>query len=75
MSERGDIVDRANSRVEEILNDALAEHFRSRESLPPSEDCIDCGEAIPVARIKANPNACRCIDCQTDHDRWERFQE
>jgi DnaK suppressor protein len=27
--------------------------------------CIDCGVAIPPARLDAYPTAKRCIDCQT----------
>lgn len=27
--------------------------------------CIDCGEPIPVARLTAQPEAARCIACQT----------
>jgi DnaK suppressor protein len=27
--------------------------------------CIDCGEAIPLARLLAQPEAARCIACQT----------
>lgn len=28
-------------------------------------ECDDCGKAIPLARMKANPSATRCIRCQT----------
>ena len=31
--------------------------------------CLDCEDEIDPARIKANPEAVRCIDCQT---KWER---
>jgi RNA polymerase-binding transcription factor DksA len=27
--------------------------------------CIDCGVAIPVSRLRANPAAARCTACQT----------
>lgn len=30
--------------------------------------CIDCGEEIPVERLRAQPTALRCI---TDQTRWE----
>ena len=26
--------------------------------------CVECGEAIPYARLEANPSAARCIACQ-----------
>lgn len=31
--------------------------------------CIDCGQAIPPARLQAQPFAVRCIACQTHHER------
>lgn len=31
--------------------------------------CIDCGDAIAVARLHAYPTAKRCIDCQQAHER------
>lgn len=67
-----DIIDRANERAAEILDDAFAAHFRNRPSHDGSDFCISCGEMIPPARRVANPFACRCVDCQNDHDRWER---
>jgi len=27
-------------------------------------ECVDCGVAIPYARLQANPSASRCIACQ-----------
>lgn len=27
-------------------------------------DCMDCGTAIPLARLQASPQALRCIACQ-----------
>ena len=31
--------------------------------------CSDCGEAIAFDRLKANPEALRCISCQTAEER------
>lgn len=31
--------------------------------------CIDCGKAIAVQRLKANPAAARCYDCQARFER------
>ena len=28
-------------------------------------DCVDCGKNIPFERLKAQPSATRCIDCQS----------
>jgi len=30
--------------------------------------CVDCGAAIPVARLVANPAATRCVSCQELHE-------
>jgi DnaK suppressor protein len=32
-------------------------------------ECRDCGGAIEAARLRANPIATRCIDCQTRFER------
>lgn len=45
--------------------DAAAE----RISHPDFGICQDCGAAIPVARLVANPAAVRCVACQETHDR------
>ena len=31
--------------------------------------CLDCGEEIGAARLKANPAAARCVTCQTKKER------
>ena len=31
-------------------------------------DCADCGEAISLARLTAQPAATRCAPCQTAHE-------
>lgn len=31
--------------------------------------CRGCEEPLSPARLNANPNAVRCVECQTDHDR------
>lgn len=31
--------------------------------------CVDCGEAIPTARLVANPAAVRCVACQELHEK------
>lgn len=32
-------------------------------------DCVDCGEPITEARLRAAPEASRCVPCQ---ERWEK---
>lgn len=34
--------------------------------------CGDCGREIPPARLRATPEAWRCIDCQTKLEKKER---
>lgn len=31
-------------------------------------DCMDCGAQIPLARLRATPQALRCIACQQIHE-------
>jgi DnaK suppressor protein len=31
--------------------------------------CLKCEEPIPDARLKANPDAVRCVECQAKHER------
>lgn len=37
--------------------------------------CADCGTAIPVARLVANPAATRCVACQELHEKTFAGQE
>jgi len=65
-----DIFDRAQEINELFRNNALKEHFAKRTrhtpgcAAPTNRDCLDCGEPIPKGRLKANPQATRCITCQ-----------
>ena len=31
--------------------------------------CTDCGTEIPLARLRVKPEAVRCIDCQSVHEK------
>jgi len=35
-------------------------------------ECADCGDDIPVARLRAYPGAVRCISCQSVYERTHR---
>lgn len=35
--------------------------------------CADCGADIPVERLRSQPLALRCIDCQTDSEYLSRM--
>lgn len=67
-----DDVDRAASRTEEMLQDALdAQGRKARKQLASQSamECCDCGENIPEARRLAILGVQRCVICQT---KWER---
>jgi DnaK suppressor protein len=34
--------------------------------------CADCGAEIPFDRLKVEPQALRCVACETAHERHER---
>jgi RNA polymerase-binding transcription factor DksA len=34
--------------------------------------CIDCGVEIPVERLRAQPGAARCVECQGRHEKTYR---
>lgn len=36
---------------------------------PVGRPCNDCGRTIPQARISANPNASRCVACQSSYEK------
>lgn len=66
-----DVADRADLENECFVNSALYNQHKHREKTNPqvsTEDsvryCVDCGEPIPAARLKAVPDAIRCVDCQ-----------
>ena len=64
-----DDADRAQAQME-WLEQFRTEH-RRKHVMRASDYCIDCGELIEAIRLRALPNAVRCIDCQKD---WERHQ-
>ena len=54
---------RLRERIEQIerARKAIAEGTYGR--------CVDCDDAIPEGRLKAMPDAERCVPCQTKFDR------
>lgn len=65
-----DIIDRAQGYDEFYRQQAINDHFarRSTEQVT-SNECIDCGEEIDPARLRAKPDAVRCIGCQINFER------
>jgi phage/conjugal plasmid C-4 type zinc finger TraR family protein len=66
-----DIIDRANDRAQEILDDILAEALRPRGA--GCNVCEDCGDEIPPERRRLIPWATRCLSCQEDFEKWVRI--
>lgn len=71
-----DEVDLAAAEVETFRAAALMTHLRERRCGGISADisrgarlCLDCGEQIDRARLRAVPGAVRCVECQSQ---WER---
>jgi phage/conjugal plasmid C-4 type zinc finger TraR family protein len=48
----------------EVLDDPLP----VAEEADPTGRCVDCGGAIPSARLRAIPGVVRCVSCQREHE-------
>ncbi|MCK9566251.1 MAG: TraR/DksA family transcriptional regulator [Methanothrix sp.] len=73
----GDPVDQAQNLdlmfQEQTRQRVLANATRYRPTVPISgRDCADCGDPIPLDRLRARPGATLCIDCQERKERRER---
>ena len=74
-----DEVDDATTGAEEHLNHTMHEHYleemrqlddaRTRAASGLLDCCADCGGEIGYARLRAQPFAVRCVDCQERHER------
>jgi phage/conjugal plasmid C-4 type zinc finger TraR family protein len=72
-----DVADFAQRNNEAYLDAALKTQLaKSKIATPPdrrlamtSGECCDCGDKIDPARMAANPQAARCIACQTIKER------
>ena len=56
------------SRLEGLRTGAIEERAEIDAALTRLDEgrygvCIDCGRAIPAARLEARPTALRCVDC------------
>jgi RNA polymerase-binding transcription factor DksA len=61
-----DLVDRA-CELEERQRAAALWRVQQEQSVVSTEECIDCGAEIPLARL-AVVKASRCVGCQTAHE-------
>jgi RNA polymerase-binding protein DksA len=57
-------------RDEEELNDIAAALERMDDG--SYGICTDCGESVPLERLRAYPQAKRCVECQERHERGKR---
>jgi len=67
-----DDVDIAQELHEAELRHLLTSHAYALPRGEAAEECVDCGEAIPLARRVAAPGCTRCLPCQDRHERWLR---
>lgn len=75
----GDGADYAGARIRAgIENELVDRHMRDLAALEAArqrihsgtyETCADCGEPIGRERLRANPVALRCAECQTARER------
>lgn len=67
-----DALDQAKDLEQMHRTAALAKHKNRAVETPNECDghryCIDCGIEITTKRLLAEPNAVRCIDCQSLHE-------
>ena len=51
------------------IEQALQVHLEAPLEYNGQRLCRDCDSPLGRARLTANPNAVRCVECQTDRDR------
>ena len=70
-----DFADEAQKRTDEYLAAALSlQQHRPQEEQHMKDGvilCLECGEPIPLARLRALPDAVRCVGCQETHEATE----
>jgi len=65
--------ERANKLAQAEIDTGLAKLKQKNDCQPAGNGvCADCDVPIPAARLRALPNAARCIECQTDDERRGR---
>lgn len=74
----GDQADLAQARERQTVSNGLVERCRvelaeiraARERISAGTYglCAECGEPIGAGRLRAQPTALRCIDCQSRHE-------
>lgn len=73
-----DEIDVANQEVESFREAALMRYLRTLSSRAAPiagtgiRICLDCGDEIDTARLRAVPAAVRCLECQARAERRAR---
>lgn len=66
-----DDADRAQENIERAMR-RYEKRPMTVASFRASTGCMDCGDAIPLARLKIFPYAMRCAECQKYHEDLNR---
>lgn len=76
MTKEMELLEHAQRMAEQFNDHALQlQQRRQRDSIEPQwivdgqVVCLGCERPVPVARMNAVPNACRCVDCQNIIDK------
>lgn len=65
----GALVDVDTAIIDRHINELRdIEAARDRMTLKTYGTCIDCGDAVPYARLAAYPTAKRCVRCQQQRE-------
>lgn len=65
-----DIADKATQQEQLQRELALKKQRQAKQASSPY--CLDCGEKIPLQRLKAVAGCVRCLDCQQLAERQQR---
>lgn len=59
-----DVIDNGCELEQLMREQAITRHQNRQRPQIGDGHCEDCGSAIPLSRLQANPYAERCIECQ-----------
>ena len=55
-------------QIEDTVTDGVLTARSRLPTGPGTEECVECGDAIPEARRKAVPGVTTCVGCQAGRD-------
>ena len=69
-----DLFDRAQQQEQEFRERAIAKARRHQQEQPDQDErgnrfCLSCGDQIASERLQAEPDAVRCVPCQSRVER------